>query len=242
LAQEAAFSLEVHGTDGLGGYRHLLPPARPAAEPSGPQALLEASRRHAGALTVLATGPLTNLALALLEDAGLPARVARVVVMGGAFATAGNVTPVAEANFWHDPEAADLVLSAPWPVVAVGLDVTRRVWFGEAELDRLAGAANPAVRHLAAMARAYAEGYGQREGEVRCLLHDPLAALAVVEPEILSGGRAPVRVERRGEHTRGMSVADLRPGAGEPEHGPWLAWGVKAEAARGRLLEGLLGL
>ena len=99
------------------------------------------ARRHGGELTLVAVGPLTNLAQALVLDPELPRRVRQVVVMGGAFGTlghGGNVTPVAEANVYCDPHAADAVFGAAWPVTVVGLDVTHQVLMST-RLPRRAG-------------------------------------------------------------------------------------------------------
>ena len=107
--------------------RYRLPPPRfpPTSEPAAQQ-IVRLAHSHAGRLAILATGPLTNLALALLLDPELPALVSRVTVMGGAVRVPGNTTPCAEFNIRQDPEAADLVLSARWDLTLVPLDVTMK--------------------------------------------------------------------------------------------------------------------
>src|SRR5687768_2960774 len=140
-----------HGADGIGGVP--LPPTRRTVTTQSAAALIcETARDHDGALTVVAVGPLTNLALALDHDPSLPRRVKRLVVMGGAALIPGNVTPAAEANFHNDPEAADAVFSAGFDLTMIGLDVTHAALF-EAARYRLLRDAPPAgrdpVRNLA---------------------------------------------------------------------------------------------
>jgi hypothetical protein len=109
----------VHGENGLGDVELTgLVPAQPEAKPAH-RAIIDIAREHPGEVTLVAVGPLTNLALALKADPEVATLLKAVVIMGGAFGVAGkpgNVTPVAEANIWNDPEAADLVFTAPWPV------------------------------------------------------------------------------------------------------------------------------
>lgn len=234
LAQMPAYAPDVHGQDGLGGQRLLLPSA--AGRPTGQAVaeILRQSERYVGELEIVAVGPLTNLALALLTDPGLAARVRAVYVMGGAFDVPGNITHAAEANIYHDPEAADLVFSAPWRVVAVGLDVTMRVTFEAPDLEALSRSASPFVSALGRMATAYAGFYRRVYGRLACAQHDALAALAAFEPDLLRTESRPVRVELRGQHTRGMTVS-VRPNGGATT-GVEVAVGVEAEAARARIL------
>ncbi len=130
LAPEPRDARAVHGATGL-GYASLSDPAEPAHAAHAVDALIAAARTHAGRLLLVATGPLTNIALAAMREPELPRLVKRFVIMGGAYLGGGNVTPSAEFNIWHDPEAARIVFRAfggpgGAPVIAVGLDVTRR--------------------------------------------------------------------------------------------------------------------
>src|SRR5689334_14084125 len=120
-----AIGSDFHGPTGLG--TRILPDST-APEP-GTGAVLELlrlSRVHEGELTVVATGPLTNIAVALILDPGFARRVARLVFMGGAARVPGNVTTVAEFNVWADPDAADIVVASGVPYTMVGLDVTHQ--------------------------------------------------------------------------------------------------------------------
>ena len=241
LAQPAAYAPEVHGADGLGGLREALGTASAAPVGRAVPAILEASRRFAGALEIVAVGPLTNLGLALLADPDLPSRVAAVYVMGGAFDVPGNITHAAEANIFHDPEAADLVFTAPWRVVAVGLDVTMKVTFEAGDLERLRQSGSPFVSVLGRMATAYAGFYARIFGRLACAQHDALAAAAAFAPELFATERRAVRVELRGQYTRGQTVslggrgADGSAACGEVE----VATAVDADRARAHILEAL---
>jgi purine nucleosidase len=210
----------VHGTSGL-GYAILPEPPAEAAPTHAIDAILKASRDHHGELVLVATGPLTNIATALLRDPELPRRLKRFVLMGGAFAEAGNVTPAAEFNIWHDPEAARMVFRAfgvdgAAPLFAVGLDVTRQTRIVEADLaafaKRSAGLPRAAElqKFLDDAARHYFELMENWFGSRHLTMHDPLAIGAAIDPTLIKTQRAAVDVEISGELTRGMTVADWR--------------------------------
>jgi purine nucleosidase len=240
FAQLPSYAPDIHGKDGLGGLRSLLPSSAGRTTGTAVSEILAQSRRHAGELEMVAVGPLTNLGRALLADPDLPGRVRAVYVMGGAFDVPGNVSHSAEANVYHDPEAADLVFAAPWRVVAVGLDVTLKVTFEEPDLAALSASGSPFIAALGRMATAYARSYERRFGRLACPQHDALAAVAALEPALVTTESRPVRVELRGQYTRGMTVS-LRPGEGE-EASTEVATAVDAEGARAAILAGLARL
>lgn len=165
----------VHGDNGIGGIP--LPPAARAPDPRGAVDLLIAlAHEYAGELRVVATGPLTNLALALEQEPGLTGLVRDVTVMGGAVRVPGNVTADAEANIANDPRAAAIVLGAGWPVTLVPLDVTMEHRFDEDDRAALLAGGAPLTAALAEMLTAYFDYYEPVLGERRVPLHDPLAA------------------------------------------------------------------
>ncbi|PKW13324.1 nucleoside hydrolase [Saccharopolyspora spinosa] len=209
LAQPLDISALVHGEDGLGGQARPVPGLHP--EPvSAAEQLVRIAREQPGECTVVATGPLTNLALALLLEPRLPGLVRNVVVMGGTMREPGNFSPFAEANIWHDPEAAALVLGAGWPLTLVGLDVTMRTWLDESDVHRIAAAPGPKAEFAHSILRHYLKFYRGRHARPGCPLHDPSAAVLAVRPDLASCEEVPVRVELRGEQTRGMLVVDRR--------------------------------
>lgn len=224
LAQGAARPLRrrletapwVHADDGLGGLTHLrrrdgsprFPPAPVSVRRDAAARLAALARARRRALTLIALGPLTNVARALERDPEALRGVGRVVVMGGAVSVPGNVTPAAEFNFHVDPEAAAAVLGAGLPLTLVPLDVTRRVLLTASRLrEALGGARTPWAAAVRAMTHRLVGG---REHPGGIPLHDPLAVAAAVDPSLLGCIRLPLAVETQGEHTRGMSLADRR--------------------------------
>lgn len=231
LAGPRRTAAHVHGDDGLGNLGRCLEPDGTARyrEPRGGPApipahevLLDATRRAPGTFALIALGPLTNVALALRQDAAAMRGFRRLVIMGGAAAVPGNVTPVAEFNVWADPEAAQIVLESGLPITLVGLDVTQQVRLVPEALDaRFSSRRDPVSRLVCDMAPAlldFCERAGRPPG---ITLHDPLAVGVAVDPTLVRTERRPIRVETRGEHTVGMTVVDRRPDAsgGEGEGG-----------------------
>ncbi|HEY5222062.1 MAG TPA: nucleoside hydrolase [Microbacteriaceae bacterium] len=203
-------SPQVHGANGLGGVRLPRSPQEPIAHDAA-QLLIDLSKAHSGQLDVLAVGPLTNLAIALKRDVALAGRVRTVVVMGGAALVAGNATAVAEANIWHDPEAAHLVFEADWDIVLVPLDATMGHVLREEHRAVLAASAAPFLQSVAASLDAYFDYYVSVFGERCAAMHDPLAAAIAV------GAVTPVRapairvvVDDSAGPGRGQTICDLR--------------------------------
>lgn len=192
---------EFHGPAGLG--KEQLPDSTvPESTESSAQALLRLSREYEGELTVCATGPLTNVALALSEDPDFARRVKRLVFMGGAADVPGNITPVAEFNAWADPDAADLVVSSGIAYTMVGLDATHGWRFGPAELAKL-DAAGPGMELTANLMRFYIGAYEESGGSP---LHDPLAVGVCADESFVTAAEGTVAVECGSELTRGKTV------------------------------------
>ena len=142
----------IHGKDGQGDCGMIAPSGRPVGL-SAEKFLRETVMAHPSEVTIVAIGPLTNLALALQAEPEIARQVERVVIMGGNALVPGNATPAAEANILNDPEAADFVFGATWPVTMVGLDVTHQALLtDDAAADRrFAQADQPAHRRRAAL-------------------------------------------------------------------------------------------
>lgn len=221
---------DTHGPFGI-GYAELPAHSRELTAHDAADAWVRAAHAHPGQLVGLATGPLTNLALAMRIEPALPQLLSRLVIMGGAFDYRGNTTPVAEWNISVDPEAAAEVFRA-WnadhlPIV-LGLNVTEHAALTPAILARLAeasgsasaalsvldqrgtrsAATNPLVRFFEDALRFYFEfHFDQGEGYL-AHLHDPLAAAVALDPELVPSRAAAVDVEVSGALTRGMTIAD----------------------------------
>jgi purine nucleosidase len=164
----------VHGLNGFGGVE-IPPSARQKHELDAIDYIIDASRRFPGEIVLCAIGPVTNLARLLERDPEIVDRLKAVVVMGGAVHRKGNVTPMAEANFWNDPHAADQVLAASWPLVLAPLDCTMPVLFTADYMQALARESPTLGRPLAAMAELYTRFYRSHLGLGGCVPHDVMA-------------------------------------------------------------------
>lgn len=200
----------VHGLNGIGDVE--LPPAlAQPVEQSAAEFLVSLARRHAGALTIVAVGPLTNLARALELDPGLPSLVKEVTIMGGAALAPGNITPVAEANIGNDPEAAARVFEAAWPITLVPLDVTMANRLEEENRAALLGAPDPLARALGEILDLYFDFYRDVYGRRSSALHDPLAAAIAVGGVLPTNApRVPVVIDSTEGPGRGQTICDLR--------------------------------
>ncbi|MCD2144456.1 nucleoside hydrolase [Gordonia paraffinivorans] len=239
---------DTHGPLGV-GHAELPTPTITPSPVDAADAWIEAAHAHDGELVGLATGPLTNLAIAIRRDPTLPSRLRRLVIMGGAFHAHGNTTAVSEWNVAVDPEAAAEVFAAfgtagaPAPIVC-SLDLTEQVVMTPDHLVRLAAAAgstplecpdaddergtrsvadNEIVRHLTDALRFYFEFHHDHEHGYFAHLHDPFAAMVALDPGLVETIPAHVGVELTGTLTRGMTVADER----------WMPAGPNARIATG---------
>lgn len=220
----------AHGDDGLAGAR--LPPA--VTKPRDGHAvdfILAETAAAPGEITLVATGPLTNVALAVRRDPALARRVRDFVIMGGS-ATRGNVTPAAEFNIGADPDAAAIVFSAGWRVTMVGLDVTLLARAGPAVLDRMRGLGRLADDLLLPTLARYGPDPSPIPSPVPGpdagpAVHDVCAVARVARPGLIGCTGARVDVETCGRLTAGMTVTDFR---GNPEkRNALVATGIDAD-------------
>ena len=222
LIAEPVDAREVHGESGMDGA--TLPTPTRSASDDGVAFLLEATRQEEG-LHLLATGPLTNVALALRLDAGFARRLAGITFMGGG-ALGGNVTVAAEFNVFADPEAAAIALTAECPVRMCGLDLTHQVTADQALLDRLRAIDGPAAALTTQIIETELAGYGRyATSSPEPPLHDPVALLAITHPQLFEEVAAPIHVELAGVHARGTTHVERRahPG-GQPAAPPSTRW------------------
>jgi purine nucleosidase len=228
---------DTHGPEGI-GYARLPPTNRQLTAYDAAEAWVLAAQAYPGELIGVATGPLTNLALALRKEPTLPTLLRRLVIMGGSFDYRGNTTPVAEWNISVDPEAAAEVFAAwgaAWgsqepthlPIV-LGLNLTENIAMTPALLNRLATAAesssipmsvlddrgtrsvasNPLIAVLEDAMRFYFEFHFDQDEGYLAHLHDPLAAAVALDPDLVTCRPTTIDVELTGTLTRGMTIAD----------------------------------
>jgi purine nucleosidase len=200
----------VHGENGIGGV--VLDADGTIALPeSAAESFVELVRANPGEVHVLAIGPLTNLALALELEPGLPELVAEVVIMGGAALAPGNVTPVAEANIIGDPEAAARVFEASWDITLAPLDVTMAHRFEAEDVEALRTSDRASAQALAAMLGQYYDFYTPIFGRPSSALHDPLAAAIMLgDVELARAPRVRTTVDTTDGPGRGQTITDLR--------------------------------
>ena len=207
LSGRVARAGDVHGDDGLGGITPTYP-VRELAVTGGhaTQAMVEQARQHGEALTIVALGPLTNVAKAVERDRRAMSGIGQLVVMGGTDDGKGNVTPTAEFNFYSDATAAKAVVRAGLPTTLVGLNVTRRTLLYKDRFHQRLAAAQPARLRsfLEDVSRPYFE-FGRKEsGSHACVMHDPLAVGVAIDPTLVRTERLACDVVDSPGLTRGM--------------------------------------
>jgi uridine nucleosidase len=202
----------IHGEDALGNT-FLPPPTGHPLDLPAAEYIIRTALAHPGEITLVAVGPLTNLALAArLEPRVVPA-VRQVVIMGGAAFVPGNASPVAEANIFNDPEAASIVFAAGWPLTMVGLDVTMRTVMTTEYLHRLFPSSSnplrsdPLTTFLSRIVPVYLQSYRDRYGMDGIPTHDPSAIAYAIEASLFRVERLPVYVETAGR-CAGQTVPD----------------------------------
>jgi inosine-uridine nucleoside N-ribohydrolase len=227
---EPTYAPQVHGADGFGD----MPWPRPKTPPQPRHAVLELIDRVLGApgeITMVALGRLTNLALAISVEPQVATALRSLVVMGGAITVPGNASPVASANLWGDPEAADVVYRSGAKIVQIGLDVCEQVEISAAQQQRVWQADTAVTRLLQALTPCLQTSY-RRRGLLRhpdnIRYNDMPAVAYVIDPSLFSCQNASVRIETLGQLTRGQTVADLR-GQGSAPPNVTVAFGVDAE-------------
>lgn len=199
----------IHGETGLDGVT-LPQPSRPLDEGHAVQWIIDTVMSHdPGTITLVPTGPLTNIALAARLEPRIVERVKEVVLMGGGYHV-GNSTPVAEFNIQCDPEAAHIVFNESWPITMIGLDLTHQALCTrevQAQLSEANPRLAPAVNGLMDFFRMT---YQNEEAFPDPPTHDPCAVAYVIDPTLIETRACPIDVELQGALTTGMTVADLR--------------------------------
>jgi pyrimidine-specific ribonucleoside hydrolase len=212
----------AHGNNGLGGVEFPEAKLKPVGE-SAMELIRRIIHANPGEISIVAVGPLTNVATALVSDPSLAAKIQSIVVMGGSL-TGGNITPSAEFNFYVDPEAARIVFDCGVPLTMVGLNVTNRVQIHDEQIRVLEAAQNPVSQAAGKIMRATLEHWQNERQLTGFGMHDPVTVAHVIDPTILTLKDYYVQIETTGELTAGESVAYSR----APRPSPPLNTGLPA--------------
>lgn len=198
----------VHGINGLADVEMPVPRITPIEE-SAPSFLCRMAREHRSELTVIAVGPLTNIALAVLLDRDFATNLGDLVIMGGAVSFPGNATPAAEANFSNDPEAAAAVAASGARFRLVDLGATTPALLPEERLNRVRSHGLSPVADLSLKLLRFYSAYHFRTGVPGSILHDPLAVGLTANPEMATYVPMHLTVETGGELSRGASIGNF---------------------------------
>jgi len=196
-----------HGKNGLANVE--LPPSKCTASTEwAPNLIIRAIHEHPHDITLVPIGPLTNIALAVEEDPTIVPLVNRVIVMGGSI-SGGNVNASAEANIYNDPEAAQVVFQAGWPITMDGLDVGNMTMFTQKDVDQLKEKPGPMCDFMVQVTQ-FLVDLSKKFGDDGSPMYDPLAVGQAIDSTILKTEPMHVDVETKGEYTRGETVANRR--------------------------------
>lgn len=198
----------VHGKTGLDGPT-LPDPTMPLQDGHAVDFLIDTLRREpSGTVTLCPVGPLTNIALALMNAPDIAGRIAEIVLMGGAYFEVGNITPAAEFNIYVDPEAAAKVFGCGAPVTVMPLDVTHKVLTNAARVQAFRDLGTPVGQAVAEWTDFFERFDKEKYGSAGAPLHDPCTVAYLLKPDLFTGRHINVEIETCSELTRGMTVAD----------------------------------
>lgn len=216
LVDELRIADDIHGVSGLDGPAFGEPTVPLAGEHA-----VELMRRllldHPEPVTLVPTGPLTNVATLLRDHAEVAPKIREIVLMGGSTGR-GNMAPYGEFNIAVDPEAADLVFRSGLPVTMIGLNVTHQALVTAEVVARFRALGTPLAEACVELMTFFGSAYERVFGLPDPPLHDPIAVARVIDPSLVECVRAPVAVELTGRHTRGATVVDLHYKTGEPDN------------------------
>lgn len=194
----------AHGNNGLGGVDFPEPKTKPVAE-TATELICRIVRANPGEISIVAIGPLTNVATVLKSDSTISPLIKSIVIMGGSL-SGGNITPAAEFNIYVDPEAARIVFDAGIPLTMVGLDVTRKVVIHDEQVRALEAAQNPVSQAAGKILRANFNRLSKTGSVAGFAMHDPLTVAQLIDPSVVTLKDHFVEVETSGEITAGETV------------------------------------
>jgi purine nucleosidase len=211
----------VHGRTGIDGF-DIHEPTHPLQAQHGVDFIVETLMAAADdAITLVPTGPLTNIAAALIKEPRIVPKIREIVLMGGAMREGGNVTPSAEFNIYVDPHAADVVFRCGRPLIVAGLDVTHQASTTRARSQAIGATGGAAARAVQAMLE-YNQHDTEKYGTDGGPLHDPCTIAYLLRPELFSGKHVNIEIEIHSGLTMGATAVDYWGVTGKPANANWL--------------------
>lgn len=214
LVREVEVAEGIHGDSGLDGVE-LPEPISQVGSRHAVDYIIDTIMEHEpGTVTLVPTGPLTNIALAVRKEPRIAERVQEVVLMGGGYHT-GNWSATAEFNIIVDPEAAHIVFNEKWPLTMVGLDLTHQALATPEVEEKIKAIGSECSEFVLGLFAFFRKAYKEAQGFEHPPVHDPCTVAYLIDPSIVTTQKVPLDVELRGELTLGMTVADFRAPAPE---------------------------
>ena len=207
LVRPARHAANIHGESGMDGPNIPEPDIEPVAQ-HGVDLLIDLLMNSDGDITIVPTGPLTNIATAIRREPAILPRIKAISLMGGAIGV-GNRMPSAEFNIWADPEAAAIVFDCGRPLTMSPLEVTHQALATGEVLDRLRAANRPVASFAVDLLTFFGDTYRNVFGFPAPPVHDPCAVAAVIDPDLLQAHTIRVEIETEGEWTSGRTVCDI---------------------------------
>lgn len=215
LVQPSLLAPETHGDAGI-GYAHLPEPVTQLHAGHGVDVLIETLLAAPGEFTVVAIGPLTNLAMAIRREPAVVSAIDELIIMGGAIDFPGNTTPLAEFNAYVDPHAAHIVFHSGAAITLVPLDVTYRCVLTPADVERLLASPSPLPNFIAEATRFYMQFHDEYQKIDGCVINDPLALALAFEPDLCEYVESYVDIDISGGVSMGKTFADVYRMSGKP--------------------------
>lgn len=214
LVREVEVAEGIHGDSGLDGVE-LPEPISQVGSRHAVDYIIDTIMEHEpGTVTLVPTGPLTNIALAVRKEPRIAERVQEVVLMGGGYHT-GNWSATAEFNIIVDPEAAHIVFNEKWPLTMVGLDLTHQALATPEVEEKIKAIGSECSEFVLGLFAFFRKAYKEAQGFEHPPVHDPCTVAYLIDPTIVTTQKVPLDVELHGELTLGMTVADFRAPAPE---------------------------
>ena len=214
LVREVEVAEGIHGHSGLDGVELPEPISQIGSRHAVDYIIDTIMENEPGTVTLVPTGPLTNIALAVRKEPRIAERVQEVVLMGGGYHT-GNWSATAEFNIIVDPEAAHIVFNEKWPLTMVGLDLTHQALATPEVEEKIKAIGSECSEFVLGLFAFFRKAYKEAQGFEHPPVHDPCTVAYLIDPTIVTTQKVPLDVELRGELTLGMTVADFRAPAPE---------------------------